>query len=197
LVGEIAKGLLLGLSLAAPPGPVNALIALRSLRRALRGFMVGLGALSADMTYLTALLLLEGSVPRSFLKPLGLAGALLMLYMGLSALRSHGASTAARLEEFTDSYLRDYLVGLGMGISNPFQAAWWLTAGLTLVANLGYRIVVGFVAGILIWVSSFSRLVSAGKNSPAVTRAVRLFSAATLMAFSAYILFRLAVFGGL
>src|SRR5512136_3343457 len=47
-------GVLLALSLAAPPGPVNALIASHGVTRSWRaGFLVGLGAMTVDLTWLT------------------------------------------------------------------------------------------------------------------------------------------------
>jgi threonine/homoserine/homoserine lactone efflux protein len=42
------SGLLLGYSLAVPPGPMNALIAAWSLRSFRHGFAVGASAVSAD-----------------------------------------------------------------------------------------------------------------------------------------------------
>jgi arginine exporter protein ArgO len=45
---SLFSGLLLGYSLAVPPGPMNALIAAWSLRSFRHGFAVGAGAMSAD-----------------------------------------------------------------------------------------------------------------------------------------------------
>ncbi len=45
---SLFSGLLLGYSLAVPPGPMNALIAAWSLRSFRHGFTVGVGAMSAD-----------------------------------------------------------------------------------------------------------------------------------------------------
>ncbi len=44
-------GLALGLSLAAPPGPVNSVIASESLRSKIHGVSVGLGAMTADFVF--------------------------------------------------------------------------------------------------------------------------------------------------
>jgi arginine exporter protein ArgO len=45
---SLFSGVLLGYSLAVPPGPMNALIAAWSLRSFRHGFAVGAGAMSAD-----------------------------------------------------------------------------------------------------------------------------------------------------
>lgn len=42
-------GVILGLSIAAPPGPMNALIANSSLKSPLHGTSVGAGAMTADL----------------------------------------------------------------------------------------------------------------------------------------------------
>jgi len=55
---SLFSGLLLGYSLAVPPGPINALIAAWSLRSFRHGFAVGAGAMSAD--FLLMLLTLYG-----------------------------------------------------------------------------------------------------------------------------------------
>jgi len=57
-LASLFSGLLLGYSLAVPPGPMNALIAAWSLRSFRHGFAVGAGAMSAD--FLLMLLTLYG-----------------------------------------------------------------------------------------------------------------------------------------
>jgi len=52
IFGVFLAGMALGLSIAAPPGPVNAMIAFQSTRSPLRGFLVGLGAMTSDATFL-------------------------------------------------------------------------------------------------------------------------------------------------
>lgn len=47
---DYALGLVLGLSSAVPPGPMNALIASEALKSHMHGTAVGAGAMSADAT---------------------------------------------------------------------------------------------------------------------------------------------------
>jgi threonine/homoserine/homoserine lactone efflux protein len=50
---SLIAGILIGLSLAVPPGPINAIIAAESVKKSyLDGIKVGLGAMTADATYL-------------------------------------------------------------------------------------------------------------------------------------------------
>src|SRR2546427_5838783 len=53
VVATVLAGLGIGLSLAAPPGPVNAIIASQTVTRSWRaGFLVGIGATTADSIFL-------------------------------------------------------------------------------------------------------------------------------------------------
>ena len=57
-VYNLAAGILIGLSLAVPPGPVNAVIAAESVKESyVNGIKVGLGALTADATFLVIALI--------------------------------------------------------------------------------------------------------------------------------------------
>src|SRR5438128_12036753 len=62
ILWAVLAGTGIGLSLAAPPGPVNAIIASQTVTRSWRaGFLVGIGATTAD-TILLAVFILAYSV---------------------------------------------------------------------------------------------------------------------------------------
>ena len=63
----------MGLSLAAPPGPVNAMIATEATRSKLHGFSVGLGATTADFTYFVVMLIFGPSIPTADINIIDLA----------------------------------------------------------------------------------------------------------------------------
>ncbi len=55
---SLVAGIALGLSLGVPPGPVNAAIAAAAARRSyVDGIKIGLGAMTADATYLVLTLI--------------------------------------------------------------------------------------------------------------------------------------------
>ncbi len=84
-----AAGVVFGLALAAPPGPMNAVIAEESVLRGWRsGFLAGLGAMVADLCFLVlALLGAVTAVERVPVLRAGMVGAggLLMLYFAYGA----------------------------------------------------------------------------------------------------------------
>src|SRR6266508_5742735 len=87
----VGVGVAIGLSLAAPPGPVNAIIASRTVTRSWRAaFLVGAGATTADTIFLALSVLahsLLGSVA-AWLPYVSLLGAAVMGYFAWAAGRS-------------------------------------------------------------------------------------------------------------
>ncbi len=105
-----------------------------------------------------------------------------MLYLALSTvvrfrrepIVSSRASPRARGSPF--------LMGLSIGLTNPYQLGWWIAIGAGMVAEFGGDIAVGFFAGIVGWTLIFTTLVYKG-----VTRYERLarpiaYASAILMA---------------
>jgi len=132
----IVTGLLLGWSVAWPPGPINAEIVRRGLTR---GFWpaaaIGFGACSGDFTWALAVSLGAGALAdRPGVRPL-LAGVSLALLVFLAwtylaaalgtwrRIRSGEAPPAARS---LDSARAGFFLGLGLALSSPWNLAFWL-----------------------------------------------------------------------
>lgn len=87
---SLVAGILIGLSLAVPPGPVNAIIAAESVKKSyLNGMKVGLGAMTADATFLVITLvgvtvLFTGDAVKIIVS---LAGGLILAYMAVMILK--------------------------------------------------------------------------------------------------------------
>ncbi len=184
-------GVLLGLSLAGPPGPVNAMIAVQSaagLR--FRGFLIGLGALTADATFLVMTYYLEGliAIDGWVRAVMYLASAVLLAYLAILTYRSRNSTRIA--DGVSKSAHVPYLTGLSIGITNPFQITWWLSVGLSLIANVGILIIIGFFAGIFLWISLFPLVVSwAGRRLPYLYRIVVYISSLLLAAFAGWFIY--------
>ena len=140
LVATLGAGVVFGVALAAPPGPMNAIIAEESVLRGwIAGFKAGLGAMTADgIFFVLALLGVVTFVERFPLvraAMIGLGGVL-MLYF------AYGAATDVR-SSFTAgsgaSDAEDPRVGTGfrkafvLALTNPYQILFWLTIGVGLL----------------------------------------------------------------
>jgi threonine/homoserine/homoserine lactone efflux protein len=184
-------GVALGFSLAAPPGPANALIAHFSTNQSrLAGFTVGMGASSADALVLALVSLTGfGSVLVDVAgKNLLLAGGIVMLAIAVGISRGLKKNRSVRYEGVKSTV--PYFAGFLTNISSPYTITWWATVGLTLATTLGFAIL-GFFAALMIWNISFPSLLAYGKKQmPQIQRYVSLFAVATLSAFGIWFVAR-------
>ena len=200
-------GVVFGLAIAAPPGPMNAVIAEESVLRGWSsGVRAGLGAMVADGCFFV--LALFGAVAVVERLPavrgaLLAVGGVLMLYFAYGAARDAGAS-------FTDADVegsRGFRKAFVLAITNPYQILFWLTigvgllepgridvletlpvgdtlSGLLVVTTGSPTLLVGFFAGIAAWVVGFpATLVAASERADAVAPAVAYASALLLAGF--------------
>jgi threonine/homoserine/homoserine lactone efflux protein len=191
-VGILAAGMALGLSLAAPPGPVNAVIAVQSVSRsAIKGFMVGLGAMTSDAIFLIITYNLGGLIVinETIRAILSAISCLLMAYLAYITFRSIKNVNSMAGGGKRKAHL-PYLTGLSIGLTNPFQIMWWISVGLSLISSIGLVIIAGFFMGIILWISLFPIVMHWATNRiPQLYRIVIYCSSALLVAFSLWFLY--------
>jgi threonine/homoserine/homoserine lactone efflux protein len=188
-VYHLAAGILIGLSLAVPPGPVNAVIAAESVKKSyVNGIKVGLGALTADATFLVIALvgvavLFNNNAVKTVVS---LAGGVILAYMALGILKDFRKPLVAGGKDIKNHYL----AGLAIGFTNPAAILWWITAGAALIATTNIMGVIGFFIGVILWVVSFSvALHYARSKAEWVYPAVILISGVALLFFSVVLLY--------
>ena len=174
----VLVGYVLGLSLAAPPGPVNAVIMNESSKSILHGTSVGVGAMTADFIYLIVLYFGRAAIPPFAFKYLYIFGAAVMVYLAISVIRSRMPSKTPK---------GNYIVGLTMGITNPFQIIWWVTVGLFLIEKMTLLSVAGFFVGVLTWITAFPYAMH--KVGSRYSPLLRVFSFVILVAFAVVMLY--------
>lgn len=203
------KGILLGLGAAAPIGPVNVEIARRSLRHGFRaGLLLGLGAVTVDVCYailasLGLRLILDHAPVRI---TLSLAGAAVLIYLGVQCLRSAFRPAPAFSDTSSPHPLtspsphRHYLTGLLMTSLNPMTLAFWFVVLPGLAGQLSQDpardlpwICAGVFAGALSWVLFFASLITlAGSwQRQRVAFLADLFGGLMLLAFAASAIWRM------
>ncbi|EJN60570.1 LysE family translocator [Halogranum rubrum] len=180
LLGSALAGVVFGLALAAPPGPMNAVIAEESVVRGWdAGFRAGLGALTADATFFVLAFLGVVSFVEQFptLQAVMVGvGGLLMLYFAYGAAQEvEGTFRSEGVDDDSTGFRRAFVLAL----TNPYQILFWLTigvgllepgrvdvlaempyvgsdlAGLLVVETGSPALIVGFFVGILLWASGF------------------------------------------
>ncbi|MEF8851512.1 MAG: LysE family transporter [Haloarculaceae archaeon] len=143
-VWTLFAGAVFGLALAAPPGPMNAVIAEESVLRGwLAGFTAGLGAMTADVVFfvlsLAGVVAFLDSAPTVRAVMVGVGG-LLMLYFAYDAVRDvRGVFVTGSADESTDAPddaapgTRGFRKALVLALTNPYQILFWLTVGVGLL----------------------------------------------------------------
>ncbi len=211
-------GVVFGLALAAPPGPMNAVIAEESVVRGwLAGFQAGLGAMTADACFLV--LSLAGAVTAIQARPrlqagIVLVGGLLMWYFAVGAIRSARETLAPTGDEVgSDESSKGFRKAFVLALTNPYQILFWLTVGVGLLApgsidvlahtpyvgdDLAGLLVVrtgspalllGLFGGIAVWITGFpAALVAAERRIASLTPVVAGLSGLVLGGFGALFL---------
>jgi threonine/homoserine/homoserine lactone efflux protein len=203
LIGLIASGIALGLSVAAPIGPVNIAVIRRGLAAGFfPAWMLGLGAAAADTFYVVLVFLglapvLAESVP--FRLGLWLIGGAFLIYLGATSARprrvlANAASSAPRSE------LHPFLAGLGMTLLNPMTIVSWLAIGGAFFSSIallergvsGSVFVAGIFAGSALWFSSIAAVLHFARRwvNDRVLRAVSFIASLVLMAFGLSFIFQ-------
>jgi L-lysine exporter family protein LysE/ArgO len=118
----------LGLSLAAPIGPINAAQLDKGIKNGFfHAWLVGLGAMIADGVYMVAVYMgvvnfLELPFVKSFL---WLFGFFVLVYTGIESLLTAGKVVSNdRLKD--ESAAKSFISGFLMSISNPLTILFWL-----------------------------------------------------------------------
>jgi threonine/homoserine/homoserine lactone efflux protein len=166
----LVAGALLSWSLAAPPGPINALMAHAAAERGFwLGWVYGLGAIAGDMTMLalTALGVLRVVDAFPWLRvALALVGAGLMAWFAVGAWRQARAAAAARPgrddEDGPTPWPRELAKAYVIVVTSPYNWGWWLTAGSSMLSLLGLIVALGFFLGLLVWTAVWTGLATWG-----------------------------------
>jgi len=199
-----AKSLLIGLSIAAPVGPIGLLTIQRSLQLGPRaGLATGLGAAAADAAYGAvgafgvAWLISALSAARL---PLALFGGAFLLWMAWQLLRAPVTQTAARPVGAPASLWRHFASTFVLTLSNPatifsFIAVFGAMAGAGQVAA-PWTMVSGVFIGSALWWLALSSGVGRlrGRFDARWQRRVNLFSAAVLAGFALWQLVQIQEF---
>jgi len=207
LLATFVGGIVFGLALAAPPGPMNAVIAEESVLRGWwAGLRAGLGAMIADLCFFALALVGLVTVVRRYppvqTGMLALGGCL-MLYFAVGAVRD-----AQQFVEVERGAGNGFRKALALALTNPYQIVFWLTVGVSLlergqldvlaplplvgsplagqfVVRTGDPVlIVGLFVGIVVWITAFpALLVTARRRVERLAPAVAWFSGAVLAGF--------------
>lgn len=163
------KASIIGLTIAAPVGPIGLLCMQRTLHSGIKtGFSCGLGAATADAIYgaigafgLTTVTLFF----TSFSKPLALFGAVILIWMSIQFMRNESGTKAATLVPSTN-ILTAFGSTMLLTLANPMTILSFLavfsalSGGTELNPESAATMVMGVFVGSTIWWLALSVCVS-------------------------------------
>ncbi|GGG04088.1 amino acid transporter [Paenibacillus albidus] len=191
--------ILLGLSLSAPIGPINA----AQLDKGIRGgfwhaWFVGLGAISADIIYMLLVYfgvihLLDAPFVKAFL---WLFGFFVLVYTGVESIKNAGIITAAEMRGSETSLSRSFWAGFLMSLFNPLSILFWLGIYGSILAKAALEFPLqqlliysgAIVLGILIWDVTMAAASSIFRKvlTTRVLKAISVLSGLSLVGFGFY-----------
>lgn len=193
---EPIQSLLLGILIAAALGPVS----IEIIRRGLSGgfssaILAGLGALSADLSYVILIYLglsdfLEGDL---FSLGVWFLGAAVLFYLAFLSIAE--ARSKVKIKEKRSSKSA-YVSGFLVAITSPVTALWWFGMFGLFLSDYGRDAALGncllIVLGAFLWFFGLSMLLHYGRRYVSKDRMKHVSGLAgiALMAFAAYFLYK-------
>ena len=190
------QGVLMGLGVSVPIGPVNALIMSYALRSYTKALCLGLGAMSADMLYLalSAFGISQlAKIPIVF-ACISVFGAAFLLYIALGIYRDAKRSVHLQSAEL-GSHVAVFGKGFLLNIFNPYVIMFWLSVSASIGRERFGLALAGLVCGILSWITLFALAVykSRAKISDRAARAFAYISALILLFFALKLIYAVIV----
>ncbi|MCR4398203.1 MAG: LysE family translocator [Firmicutes bacterium] len=199
MVRALLNGLVLGLSVVIPFGPVNLVVFRTAVSGgAARAFAVGLGAATMDALYLGAALFGAASlrIPPAVRAGLCLAGSIFLTRLAIGMFRSApvrgagsaGCETAAPHRPI----FGEYAAGIAVTALNPVTFLFWGAVGSALAGSGAPRPVLsvtycGVLSGVVGWFAVASNLYAfaAKRLRPGGSRVVNVACGAVLLFYAA------------
>lgn len=200
---SVLQNIILGLSLAAPIGPVNLEIIKRGLNSGFRqAFLTSIGAMSADATYLTLIFFgLTAFLNIALMKiVLGLGGSFILIYLGFVSAKDffhqHADSKNRQRRIFKSSFITGYF----LAISSPLTIVWWTGVfGALLASQTGAQTTfsaflscLSILLGCFLWGFFLAIALHWGRKiiNENIAGFISLVAGIFLMAFGIYFLYR-------
>jgi threonine/homoserine/homoserine lactone efflux protein len=201
----LLKGIILGLAVSMPPGPIGIVLINRTIKRGwLSGFFSGLGLASAD-TLLAFLSGLGFTVIISFIKEerfiITLVAGLIIIGVGLKVFLSDPVKEFRNREKANKSLWRDYYSVFVLSISNPYTIFIFVAffSGVHINGNVKpelvpFFLIPGVLVGTISWWFFLSYFVSRFKKNIRLRVIVRINKIAGIVIIIIGIIVLLSVF---
>ena len=200
---SLLQNILLGLTLAAPIGPVNLEIIKRGLNSGFQqAFFTGAGAMSADTTYLILIFFgLTAFLNIAFMKIiLGIAGSMVLMYLGIAGAKEFFRRSDSVRNLPHRLFKNSFVAGYVLAIASPMTIVWWtgvfgalLASQTKTVTNLSaFFSCFSILLGCLLWVFCLALALHFGKKyvNEKTTGFISLIAGIFLSGFGLYLMYQ-------
>ncbi|MDX8046737.1 LysE family transporter [Gracilibacillus sp. S3-1-1] len=186
----------LGISLAAPIGPINAAQINQGIKNGfLHSWMIGLGSIIAELFFILAVYFgvvhfLDTPLVKTFLWSFG---AFVLMYTGIESIVSN-QSLQVRGER--DSLFKTFTSGFLLSISNPLSILFWLGIYGSVLANTMHKYDTlhlfwyssAIILGVMVWDLSMAFISSSSRRllSDKIVKAISVITGISLIGFAIY-----------
>lgn len=196
MIIDFLQGMLLGFTAAVPLGPINLLIMNESLKSYKNGVCVGLGAMSADTTYLLIILFGLSTYFNhpTVLNSLSLFGSFFLLYIAYAIYKHRNDEIKKVHIDAKGSLFKHYIKGYALTMLSPYTIVFWLSiATLSVKRTYPLYIVCGMLFAIFVWITLMPYFVYRTKHliSQHIYSKIALISAVVFCLFAFGMIFRL------
>jgi L-lysine exporter family protein LysE/ArgO len=189
----------LGLSLAAPIGPINAAQLDKGIKSGfLHAWLIGIGAMAADIIYMVLVyfgIIHFLNIP--FMKTfLWLFGFFVLVYSGVESLRGVNQAVGPMRKKDDSTGFKSFLSGFLMSLSNPLTILFWLGIYGSVLAETAstYHIhelmlySAAIIFGIFLWDLAMASLASSFRSflTTGVLTFISIISGLSLIGFGIY-----------
>lgn len=191
--------IVLGLSLSAPMGPINAAQLDKGIRFGFfHAWLVGVGGMVADgifmlLIYFGIAQFIDVPIIKLFL---WIFGFFILTYTGIESLLKSGDLTAESGKDQSETKGKAFRTGFFMAISNPMSVLFWLGIYGSILAKTassyesGQMLLysLGIFLGITIWDVTMAGVATGARKmiSPRILRLISIISGLILMGFGIY-----------
>ena len=199
----LVQNILLGLSLAAPIGPVNLEIIKRGLNSGFKqAFLTGFGAMCADATYLVLIFFgLTSFFNFAFMKIfLGIAGSIILIYLGVISAKEFFSKANATESKPHRLFKTSFITGYVLAISSPITIVWWTGVFGALLASQtniqtsvsAFFSCLSILLGCFLWVFFLATALHWGKKiiNEKIVGVISLVAGIFIIVFGLYFLYR-------
>lgn len=186
---EFLQGIILGLGVAVPIGPINVLMMNYALQSYTKTLYLSFGAMLADLFFFTISILGVSQAVKNpvLFKYLAIFGSIFLAYMAYTIIKNAKRRISLKTVQI-EKKSSMFIKGLLLNLLNPFVIIFWISVSTT-TAKLGSNFIASFSGLFLVlfaWITLFPLAIYKSRSliKPEVAIVLSYISAIILLFFS-------------